>query len=203
MSILRYNFRQTLEDHDSVQRTYALNDESALLICDYGKAERPRIPFPYYAEAWTGLEYMAGAQLMYSGMVAEGVRIFENARRRHDGEKRNAWDEPECGHHYARAMSAWSGIAALSGFLYSGPERRVSVIWSTATGWGTCVRTPAHLTISVLHGSLPCGTVEVGGSRPRSISLNGRTLPHDAQGSVIRLREAVEVREGSQLEIRI
>jgi hypothetical protein len=45
--------------------------------------------------------------------------------------------------------------------------------------------------------------VEVGGSRPRNISLNGRTLPHDAQGSVIRLREAVEVREGSQLEIRI
>jgi uncharacterized protein (DUF608 family) len=56
-SIWRYNYKRTLVGHDSVQRTYVLNDEPALMICDYGKAERPRVPFPYYAESWTGLEY--------------------------------------------------------------------------------------------------------------------------------------------------
>ena len=42
---------------NNVERTYALNDEAAVVVCDYGKAERPHIPFPYYAEAWTGQEY--------------------------------------------------------------------------------------------------------------------------------------------------
>ena len=38
-SIYRYNYKRTLFDHDSVQRTFALNDEAALVICDYGKGE--------------------------------------------------------------------------------------------------------------------------------------------------------------------
>ena len=81
-------------------------------------ASVPRFPFPYYAEAWTGLEYQAAATMIYAGMVREGVEAFENSRRRYDGERRNPWDEAECGHHYARAMSAWSGVLALSGFRY-------------------------------------------------------------------------------------
>jgi len=53
-SIYKYNYKPTLQDHDNVERTYALNEEAAVLVCDYGKVERPHIPFPYYAEAWTG-----------------------------------------------------------------------------------------------------------------------------------------------------
>src|SRR5207245_1089310 len=52
-SIWRYNHKPNVAQHDSVQRTYVLNDEAAILVCDYGKGTRPRIPFPYYAEAWT------------------------------------------------------------------------------------------------------------------------------------------------------
>jgi uncharacterized protein (DUF608 family) len=220
-SILRYNHRDTLEDHDSVQRIYALNDESALLICDYGKAPRPRIPFPYYAEAWTGLEYMAGAQLMYAGMVPEGVRVFENARRRHDGERRNPWDEPECGHHYARAMSAWSGVVALSGFLYRGADRSVllqprwgsgpgSCFWSTATGWGKYTRSrqnrrSVQFTIDVLHGSLPCRIIEVDGTGTVQVTLGGKAVAHESQRSgsrsTIRFAEPVDLRPGTALLI--
>jgi uncharacterized protein (DUF608 family) len=107
-SIYKYNYKPTLADHDNVERTYALNDEAAVVICDYGKAERPRIPFPYYAEAWTGEEYLVAALMMNWGMVKEGVECVENIRSRYDGEKRNPWDEPECGHHYARAMVDYS-----------------------------------------------------------------------------------------------
>ena len=115
-SIRKYNHRAQLFEHDSVQRVYALNDEPALLVCDYGKGVRPKIPFPYYAEAWTGIEYLVAAQFIHAGMVAEGVETVENVRMRFDGERRNPWDEPECGHHYARAMSAWSTLLAISGF---------------------------------------------------------------------------------------
>ena len=54
-SIWRYNYKRTLEGHESVQRTYVLNDEPALMVCDYGKAARPHVPFPYYAEVVDGL----------------------------------------------------------------------------------------------------------------------------------------------------
>jgi hypothetical protein len=220
-SILRYNSRKTLEDHDSVQRIYAVNDEAALLICDYGKRPRPRIPFPYFAEAWTGLEYMAGAQMMYSDLVSQGVEIFQNARMRHDGERRNPWNEPECGHHYARAMSAWSGMVALSGFLYHGARRSVSVtprwgqglgrcFWSTGAGWGTYARTRdkaggVRLAIEVLHGSLPCQSCELEGAGRTKVSVDGKGLEHKSRrnGSrtVIELAELLDLRPGTKLII--
>ena len=112
-SIYRYNYRVNLMEHNSVQRVYVLNDEPAVLVCDYGRAERPKIPFPYYAEAWTGMEYLIGSQMIVHGLQEEGVRVIDNVRRRYDGFRRNPWDEPECGHHYARAMSSWSGVLAL------------------------------------------------------------------------------------------
>src|SRR5262249_10964408 len=115
-SIYRYNYKRDLSNHDNVQRTFALNDEAALIICDYAKAPRPHIPFPYYAEVFTGLEYTTASHMLYAGMTRQGVECIESIRARYDGEKRNPWDEAECGHHYARAMAAWSALLALSGF---------------------------------------------------------------------------------------
>ncbi|HEY1341111.1 MAG TPA: GH116 family glycosyl-hydrolase, partial [Bryobacteraceae bacterium] len=119
-SIFRYNRKKDMSTHDTVQRTFALNDESALVICDYGKAPRPHIPFPYYAEVMTGFEYSAAVAMIEASMVEQGVECIAEIRRRYDGERRNPWDEAECGHHYARAMASWSGILALSGFHYHG-----------------------------------------------------------------------------------
>jgi len=196
-SIYKYNYRSNLTKHDSVQRIYALNDEAAVLICDYGKVTRPRIPFPYYAEAWTGIEYLYATQLLYAGMVREGVQCFENVRKRFDGERRNPWDEPECGHHYARAMSAWSGVVALSGFRYLGPDKSViaapkvrpanfTSFWSTATGWGTFSQSVqggrVRFSLSVLAGSLPCRSVELAGEvaagAKSSAGLGQKPLAH-------------------------
>ena len=76
---------------------------------------------------------------------------MEDVRKRFDGERRNPWDEPECGHHYARAMSAWSSVVALSGFHYHGadkaitltpriPTSRFASFWSSGAGWGCMSR---------------------------------------------------------------
>jgi uncharacterized protein (DUF608 family) len=173
-SIWRYNHKANVAAHDSVQRTYVLNDEAALVVCDYGKGTRPRIPFPYYAEAWTGLEYSTAALMMYHGMADRGVQVFDECRRRYDGVRRNPWDEPECGHHYARAMSSWSGMVALAGFRYAGPERRVIAapraplpfrsFWSAGPGWGSFSLTPRRFSLAVTEGSLPVKRVEFPGS---------------------------------------
>ena len=172
-SIYRYNYRRTLTSQQCVERTYALNDESALVVCDYGKAERPRIPFPYYAEAWTGIEYLVGSHMMFVGMRPQGIELYRSARLRFDGEKRNPWNEPECGYHYARAMSAWSGVLAASGFRYDGTKQAVEIkapaghrcFWATGTGWGTFRVTAGGATIHVDHGSLPLRAVTVNGKK--------------------------------------
>jgi non-lysosomal glucosylceramidase len=187
-SIYRYNYKPSLKDHDNVERTYALNDEAAVVVCDYGNAERPTIPFPYYAEAWTGQEYLVAALMMNWGMAKEGVECVENIRARFDGEKRNPWDEPECGHHYARAMSSWSAFVALSGFVYDGRSSAVVAVprmaqdnfkcfWSTGTGWGTFSLLRWHgrtlFSIRVLSGTLACRSCEISAAGDSASVENG------------------------------
>jgi len=185
-SIWRYNYKRTLAEHDNVQRTYVLNDEPALMVCDYGKAERPHIPFPYYAESWTGQEYLAAAHLIFAGMTREGIEAVNNVRARYDGERRNPWNEPECGHHYARAMSSWSTLLAAGGFRYHGGEQSVAIqappgfhcFWSTATGWGTFRVTATGAVLRVDHGSLAVRAARVNGktSTPNATVIEGKEL---------------------------
>ena len=222
-SIHRYNYKPTLVDHDCVQRTYALNDEAAVLVCDYGKAERPKIPFPYYAEAWTGQEYLVASLMFYAGMIDEGIQVVSSARARYDGVKRNPWDEEECGHHYARAMSSWSTVVALSGFHYEGDRAAIAVqprlkgdrfrsFWSTGTGWGTfsLERRPGSisLAIQVLAGVLPCRSCSVNGSGSRAKARLGSAtiVPavQQAAGQVtLHFPNLLSLRDGMLLEIEV
>jgi non-lysosomal glucosylceramidase len=223
-SIYRYNYKRSLVDHDTVQRTYALNDEAAVVVCDYGKAPRPHIPFPYYAEAWTGLEHSTAALMFYSGMIPQGVEYVENLRARYDGVKRNPWDEAECGHHYARAMSSWSSVVALSGFHYEGdrahvialprlPHENFRCFWATGTGWGTYslkrsqTRT-VQLTIQTLAGTLPCRSCALAASGSRATAqVGGRKiaarLEKNKEQATVYLAEPIQLREGEQLEIAV
>jgi non-lysosomal glucosylceramidase len=217
-SIHRYNYRKSLDEHQSVQRTYALNDESGLLVCDYGKGKRPQVPFPYFSEVWTGLEYQAAALMMSYGMVREGVETVENTRRRYDGERRNPWDETECGPHYARAMSAWSTVTALSGFRYQGP-RKVLVVapamkgvvqsfWSTGMGWGSFTLAPSKLSVAVTFGKLPIEVVELAGTAgTSSVRVGSRAIRHTVERGgprlAVRFAEPVVLAEGEHLTISL
>jgi hypothetical protein len=223
-SIYRYNHKTDVSDHACVQRTYVLNDEAALLVCDYGKGERPVIPFPYYAEAWTGLEYIAAALFFSHGLAGCGYECATAVRRRYDGVRRNPWDEPECGHHYARAMSSWSGMLTLSGFRYRGPEGLVSAVpraalaefrsfWSAGTGWGMfSLHRDAGRTafsLSVIEGSLVVRRVEfpavAGGSA--SVKLDSAVVPHQVQQlnevSVFTLARDINIEPGKDLTVEI
>lgn len=147
-SIYRYSFRENFYDFANVQRTYALADEKGLLLCTWPRGGRPPLPFPYSDEVWTGIEYHVASHLIYEGMVREGLSIVKAVRDRYDGRRRNPWNEVECGHHYARAMSSWGLLLALSGFSYSAPEGRLGfspainqedfrTFWSLGSTWGT------------------------------------------------------------------
>jgi non-lysosomal glucosylceramidase len=219
-SIWQYNYKRQLYEHECVQRTYVLNDEAALVVCDYGPGKRPEIPFPYFAEAWTGLEYQAAATMIYAGMVREGVEAFENSRRRYDGERRNPWDEAECGHHYARAMAAWSGVLALSGFRYHGGEKSASIMprldrgpfacfWSAASAWGTFYCSPdasgRRVRMVVAEGRLPLRSVMLAasGDGVSSATLGGRRLSHEVKrtkdSATFSFADEITVQAGEEL----
>ncbi|MCU1294644.1 MAG: hypothetical protein JWP08_3494 [Bryobacterales bacterium] len=218
-SIYRYNYKRNLFEHENVQRTYVLNDEAAVLVADYAKVPRPRIPFPYFAEAWTGMEYSTASAMLFGGMVSQGVECIESVRARYDGERRNPWDEPECGHHYARAMSSWSGILALSGFEYHGGRQELTIaprwksadfrcFWSTGQGWGVFTRKQegkrVRIEAIVHHGELGVRSCRGGrGERPLQVQLDGRSAAGSIRNEAIELREPVTVREGQRLTIEI
>ena len=222
-SVFRYNRKTSLYHHECFQRTFALNDEAAMVICDYGKGERPRIPFPYYAEVMTGFEYATASHMIYAGMVNEGIAGIEEIRKRYDGVRRNPWDEAECGHHYARAMASWSGLLALSGFHYRGADQFVSItprvsqgtfrsFWSMGTAWGTFTL-DAHrqLRIHVEEGELSAQTIEFSSLRfsggTAKVALSGTALPHEAayQNGIARfkLQQPAIVKAGAELRLEI
>ena len=220
-TIYRYNYKRSLMRHDTVQRTFALNDEAALVVCDYAKGKRPDVPFPYYAEVFTGLEYTAASNMIYAGIVSEGVECVGNVRARYDGERRNPWDEAECGHHYARAMSAWTIVLALSGFRYHGPDRRVvarprlplagfTCFWSSGTGWGTFAFETAAPTfrLRVIEGTLMVASLDLAG-KPGTVQASvllgnerraGRVEP-GSDGRIVTLERPLTVKPGQDLVI--
>ena len=93
-------------------RSYVMAGERSLRMAWYPNGGMPRSPFPYYRETMTGFEYVVAAlQVMY-GDRAGAERTVRDIRDRYDGRKRNPFDEAECGHHYARALAAWSVLKA-------------------------------------------------------------------------------------------
>ena len=146
-SVFRNNFRRDLRGNANAQRTYVLDGEAGLLLCTWPRGGRPRIPLVYCDEVWTGIEYQVATHLIYEGMVEEGLEIVKAVRDRHDGVKRNPWDEVECGHHYVRSLASWGLLPALSGFRYDLGRGSISFqpvvnaeafqcFFSTATAWG-------------------------------------------------------------------
>jgi len=146
-SIFTFNWRASLKDHPGLFRLYALDDEPGLILCTWPKGGRPGHAFYFCDEVWCGVEYQVASHLIDEGFVAEGLAVATGVRRRHTGERRNPWDEAECGHHYARSMASYGLLLALSGFHYSAPDQRIQfdprvsaeqfrTFFCVPTGWG-------------------------------------------------------------------
>ena len=155
-SIFDNNFKEDFKKRVNCQRAYALNDEAGLLLCTWPEGGRPSLPFPYADEVWTGIEYQVAAHLIYEGWVNEGIQLVGAARARHDGVRRNPWNEVECGNHYARSMSSWALLLALTGMhadpvsgeLNFSPASELlsrgkpfKAFWSNGRAWGTYTQT--------------------------------------------------------------
>ncbi len=147
-AVYRYNLKRDLSGFANPQRpAYAAGSEGGLLLCTWPRGGELALPFVYSNEVWTGIEYQAASHMMMEGLVEEGLELVRLARARYDGTVRNPFNEYECGHWYARAMSSYGLLQGLTGVRYDAVEKTLyidsrvgddfRVFLSTATGFGT------------------------------------------------------------------
>ena len=165
-SIHKYNLKKDLSEHANPQRPgYAMGDDGGLLLCTWPKGGMPSLPFVYSNEVWTGIEYQVASHLILRGMVDEGLDIVRLARDRYDGSSRNPFNEYECGHWYARAMSSYALLGAYSGARYDAVERILHIepplegdfkaFICTATGYGHVGVKDGKPFCNVVSGEIP------------------------------------------------
>ncbi len=172
-AIHKYNLKHDLTAHPNPQRpSYACGAEGGLLLCTWPKGGELSLPFVYSNEVWTGIEYQVASHLMLMGHVNEGLDIVRAARDRYDGRVRNPFNEYECGHWYARAMSSYALLQGLSGARYDAVEKTLHLqpkvkgdfrsFISTATGYGTVGVKRGKPFLEVKAGNIECRAIKLG-----------------------------------------
>ena len=159
-SVMKYNYIPDVSGEFNNMRSYVMGHEAALMMASWPKG-RLEVPFPYFPEAMTGFEYCAAVGMIQEGMVDDGLKCIKAIRDRFDGAKRNPFDEPECGKHYARSMASWASVLALSDFHYSGVDKTMSFtrtpgkyFWSNGSAFGLCEVSTSSVKLEVLKGSV-------------------------------------------------
>ena len=157
-SLYENNYKGSMREITNMWRNFSLNDEGGAIICSYPNGvTAPSIPIPYCEETMTGFEYALAGLLIAEGFVTEGESIVKSIRHRYDGEKRNPWNEIECGSNYARSMASFALMIIYSGFSYDMTARHIGFapikngryLWSVGNTWGVVSLTETDVVIDV------------------------------------------------------
>jgi non-lysosomal glucosylceramidase len=194
-SVFTENYRPTLRDHFNPCRVYAYEDEAGVLLCTWPTGTtKPAVPVPYAEEVWTGLEYTVASHLIQRGLVEEGLTVVRAVRARHDGSRRNPWNDIECGSYYIRALSSYALVNAYSGLSFDQrceeigfkPARTDDGVyfWSAGQGWGVVERQGLTATLLVKGGELAISRLSLPGLAG-TVTVNGQARERD--GNVILL----------------
>jgi hypothetical protein len=109
---------------------------------------------------------------MLMGNVEEGLTILRASRDRYDGQIRNPFNEYECGHWYARALSSYGYLQALTGVRFDAVSKTLFVdskigdftcFISTETGFGTVTLKNNKPSLNVAYGNIKADKIFVGG----------------------------------------
>lgn len=174
-AVHKYNLKENLSEHANPQRpSYALGDEGGLLLCSWPKGGKLSLPFVYSDEVWTGIEHQVASHLMLMGNVQEGLDIVRASRNRYDGRIRNPFNEYECGHWYARALSSYGYLQALTGVRYDAVDKTLYIdskvgdftsFLSTETGFGTVSFKAGKASLKTVYGTINVNKTVVNGKQ--------------------------------------
>ena len=208
-SVFTENYRPSLRDHFNPCRVYAYEDEAGVLLCTWPTGTtKPAVPAPYAEEVWTGLEYTVASHLIQRGLVEEGLTVVRAVRARHDGSRRNPWNDIECGSYYIRALSSYALVNAYSGLWFD--QRREEIgfrpartgdgvyFWSAGRGWGVVELQGLTATLLVKGGELAISRLSLPGLAG-TVTVNGQARERD--GNVILLGGRQTLLAGDRLVV--
>ncbi|MFP4382026.1 MAG: GH116 family glycosyl-hydrolase, partial [Candidatus Sumerlaeia bacterium] len=198
-AIYRHNFVKSMREVYNPCRLFALNDEAGLVICSWPEGRRkPAIPIVYAQETMHGFEYAAAVQMIQNGMEKQGRAIVEAVRERYDGERRNPWNEFECGSNYARSMASYALLNAYSGFEFDmrdggmigfdpavGADDDFRCFWCLEGAWGEVEISAKKMTIKVLSGKIALREIHTPKSmagKIQTIRIAGKKKPFHQNG---------------------
>ncbi len=216
-SLYKYNFKKSMRNIFNPCRVFSLNDEAGMIICSYpATAQRPIVPVPYAQEAMHGFEYQAACHLIQEGFIEEGLEVVEGIRNRYDGEKRNPWNEIECGSNYARSMASYALLLAYSGFMYDMSKKLIGfdpiidddfrAFWSLNSGWGIFEKTEQRIEFRTLYGSIELAALRlpfIKDMKIDTITLNDICLDYSIQEGDIQFLNNVIVDQDSSIIIKL
>jgi len=217
-SIYKYNFKQNMRQFFNPCRIFALNDEAATVICEWPEGKyKPVTPIPYSEEAMNGFEYQVGIHMIQEGLLKEGMTVVKAVRDRYNGEKRNPWNEFECGSNYARSMASYALLLAFSGFEYDMVKGMIGFnpiinqdnfrcFWSLDSGWGTFEVCKDVVKLNILNGYLKIKTFKltaIDTKKVVSVVIGNENIRFKVTNVSILFDTAVELSEGCSLVITL
>jgi hypothetical protein len=159
-SLWRYNFTPDVGPYREAHkqgRWYAMPGEGGLLMCSFPRSDwnykkasgkGPDWAAGYFNECMNGFEYQVAGHMIAEGMVMEGLAITRMIHDRYHAQRRNPWNEIECGDHYARSMASYGVFVTACGFEHHGPRGHIGfaprltpenfrAAFTSAEGWGS------------------------------------------------------------------
>ena len=155
-----------------------------------------------------GFEYQAAIHMLMHGMEEECMNVVRGIRRRYDGEKRNPWNEFECGSNYARSMASYALLLAYSGFCFDMTQGKMGFkplhpgqyFWSMDGAWGTFRTEGGNSEMRVLYGELKLQSWVVpsvdGVAR---LTLNGESVAFAANADALKPEGPIALKAGDAL----
>jgi hypothetical protein len=217
-AIYKYNYIPVMGEVYNPCRIYCLNDEGGLVICAWPQgAQKPLIPAPYSQETMNGFEYSAAIHMIMDGLVDEGMECIRAIRRRYDGERRNPWNEFECGSNYARSMASYALLNAFSGFTFDLANQTIGFnpirmengcfrcFWSLDSGWGEVEITPDAVELCVLGGRLDLSSLHTPTPAGRSVqtaNAGGQNVDYGLADGAVQFAQPVPIEAGQTLQLR-
>lgn len=199
--MMKNNYKPTMRDFVNPWRIFSVNDEAGTCICDYPDGtEKPKIPIPYCEETMTGFEYSFAGLLCSRGKITDGLKVVKAVRDRFDGEKRNPWNEFECGSNYARSMASYALIPILSGFEFDMPHNHIGFnpyktnnfksIWSLADAWGNFEVNNNIVKINVYEGEINLKSISLKFcDNISSLKIDGENVDFEFKNGIIYFKE--------------
>ena len=204
-SVWKYNFARNLDAYDAQAdpkgRPYYAEGEGGVVMT--ANALGRNTPFGIYSgfacylnETMNGFESQVAAHMIAEGMVKEGMAVMKTLDERYDGNKRNPFNEVECGDHYGRSMASYGAFIAITGFTYHGPKQHIGfapklklenfkAAFTAAEGWGSYSQKISggelRAELTVKYGQVPIQTMSLvppGGKGARKVSamVDGKSL---------------------------